>query len=184
MAIRPLSRTRRLGAALGGLATTGALVLAAPGAAQAEQIPRTTLPFELRNQATGKCLEVADWRTDGGAPIRQWTCTGGANQLWRADSNGLLFNLNSGMCLDVPGGSTVWGTQVIQWPCRTRPTSVNQMWNVPGISSPSTGQLGSWLSLLLDVAGSSPDDGTPIITWGSNGGANQIWHGLEPRVNF
>ncbi|WP_243437982.1 RICIN domain-containing protein [Streptomyces sp. FH025] len=147
-------------------------------------IPRYTPAFELRNEATGKCLEVADWRTDAGAPVRQWTCHGGANQQWTANSNRLLINKNSGMCLDVPGVSTVWGTQAIQWDCGMFTRPANQRWSVPGVNAPSTGHLSSDVGLLLDVSGSSPADGAPVITWGANGGANQNWTGLQPRIDF
>ncbi|MFC8451589.1 RICIN domain-containing protein [Kitasatospora sp. NPDC057223] len=163
-----------------GLAT--ALPMAAPDVARAEQIPHFTAPFELRNLATGKCLEVADWRTDNGAPVRQWTCHGGANQLWFANSNNVLSNRNSSKCLDVPGASTVWGTQVIQWDCGLR--SYNQRWSIPGVNNPSISQLGSAVGLVLDVPGSDPADGTPIVTWGANGGTNQSWIGNQPRVDF
>ncbi|MFE2721563.1 RICIN domain-containing protein [Kitasatospora sp. NPDC059327] len=160
-----------------------ALPVTAPGAAHAEQIPRYTLAFELRNHATGKCLEVADWRTDRGAPVRQWTCTGGANQQWTANSNTLLFNKHSSLCLDVPGAGTVWGTQVIQWECGLWTRPANQRWNVPGVNTPSTGYLASDLRLVLDVPGSDPADGTPVVTWGANGGANQTWTGLQPPID-
>ncbi|WP_267088247.1 RICIN domain-containing protein [Streptomyces sp. NBC_00249] len=36
----------------------------------------------LSNRHSGKCLEIADWRTDNGAPARQWDCHYGGNQLF------------------------------------------------------------------------------------------------------
>ncbi|MGW2254958.1 RICIN domain-containing protein [Kitasatospora sp. NPDC001660] len=180
------TRRHRTPAALLALAAglVTALPVAAPGTAHAEQIPRYTPAFELRNQATGKCLEVADWRTDDGAPVRQWTCHGGANQQWTANSNRLLINTHSGKCLDVPGASTVWGTQAVQWDCGLWTRPANQLWGVPGVNTPSTGYLSSSLGLVLDVPGSDPADGAPVITWGTNGGANQTWTGLQPRIDF
>ncbi|WP_329950749.1 RICIN domain-containing protein, partial [Streptomyces sp. BE303] len=71
-----------------------ALALAVPAPAGAAD----STPFEINSAATGKCLEVSDWRRDAGAPVRQWTCTGGANQQWAANSNGFLVNRNSGLC--------------------------------------------------------------------------------------
>ncbi|WP_406066194.1 RICIN domain-containing protein [Streptomyces sp. NBC_01077] len=38
----------------------------------------------LKNVHSGKCLEMADWRLDNGAPARQWDCHYGDNQLWYA----------------------------------------------------------------------------------------------------
>ncbi|WP_128978614.1 RICIN domain-containing protein [Streptomyces roseicoloratus] len=34
------------------------------------------------NLNSGMCLEIADWRTDNGAPARLWDCHYGANQQW------------------------------------------------------------------------------------------------------
>jgi hypothetical protein len=43
----------------------------------------------LVNPNANKCLDVRDWRTDNGAPLQIWDCTGGANQKWHlTDSNG------------------------------------------------------------------------------------------------
>ncbi|MCX5380390.1 RICIN domain-containing protein [Streptomyces sp. NBC_00091] len=37
----------------------------------------------FHNWISKKCMEVADWRTDGGAPIRLWEChTGKSQQFW------------------------------------------------------------------------------------------------------
>lgn len=33
--------------------------------------------------ASGKCLDVTDFRTDDGAPLQQWSCSGNDNQAWR-----------------------------------------------------------------------------------------------------
>ncbi|WP_380283300.1 RICIN domain-containing protein [Kitasatospora purpeofusca] len=167
--------SRRAALAAAVLAT--ALPLAGTGTAHAEQTG-PPLIFELRNLATGKCLEVADWRTDDGAPVRQWTCTGGTNQRW-APIGDRLNNVHSLKCLDIPGASRVWGTQVIQWACNTYPAAANQSWRVPGLGLPSPGYLSS-LGLVLDVPGGNPADGTPVATWGANGGANQLWS-LWPR---
>ncbi|MEV6973778.1 RICIN domain-containing protein [Kitasatospora sp. NPDC093806] len=176
----PRSHARRLGAALGGLATAAALVLASPGTAQAlpENFIRVSPPFELRNDATGKCLEVADWRRDEGAPVRQWTCTGGDNQKWFSTNYGDLRNLHSHRCLDIPRASTVWGTQAVQWGCNF---GANQRWSFdPHRGSFRAGH--SW-NLLLDLAGSSPRDGAPVIQWGDNGGTNQEWTGYQPPTD-
>ncbi|MCF3105628.1 RICIN domain-containing protein [Streptomyces roseoverticillatus] len=42
--------------------------------------------YQVVNVNSGKCLEVADSRTDDGAPIQQWTCVKGlATQQWTYD---------------------------------------------------------------------------------------------------
>ncbi|MFJ4585496.1 RICIN domain-containing protein [Streptomyces echinatus] len=86
----------------------------------------------LRNHNSWKCLEVADWRKDNGAPVRQWECTGGANQQWyRWLYNGgyAFINVNSGQCLEVADWSTANGAAVRQWTCGGGPQG-NQMWYV------------------------------------------------------
>ncbi|MEU8550757.1 RICIN domain-containing protein [Streptomyces roseoverticillatus] len=48
--------------------------------------------YQVVNVNSGKCLEVADSRTDDGAPIQQWTCVKGVKaQQWR-NYNMLLVN--------------------------------------------------------------------------------------------
>ncbi|MFB6889093.1 RICIN domain-containing protein [Kitasatospora sp. NPDC056327] len=171
-----MSLPRRTRATLLTLVTglAAALPLAAPGAAHAEQIP-SPKPYhvEFRNLATGKCLEVADQRTDDGAPVRQWSCHGGLSQRWRTWGDGILVNEYSRKCLDVPGFSTVWGTRPVQWTC-SGVRQNNQEWTTPGVNAPSPGFLSS-LGLVLDVAGYDPSDGATVTLWGANGGANQLW---------
>ncbi|MFE2111539.1 RICIN domain-containing protein [Kitasatospora sp. NPDC059463] len=176
------ARRRRLGAALGALVAAAAAVLTAPGTASAGVT--YTPPFELRNTATGKCLEVADWRTDVGAPVRQWTCTGGANQQWIVNNGSFVLNQHSSLCLDIPGRSTAWGVQLIQYTCSSMGYPPNQRWHVPGVSQPSTGPVTSFLETVLDVYGFDPSDGAPVVTWGANGGDNQTWAGLVPRFSM
>ena len=55
-----------------------ALCLASSPASAAASVA----PMMYVNVNSGKCLEVADWRTDNGAPVRQWDCTGQPNQQW------------------------------------------------------------------------------------------------------
>lgn len=90
------------------------------------------LAWTFRNAESGKCLEVADWRTDAGAPVRVWQCTGGANQQWveQGGQNGVsLRNVNSGMALDMPGFSTANDTDAVQWwPKGFNEPAGNQEW--------------------------------------------------------
>ncbi|WP_328940406.1 RICIN domain-containing protein [Streptomyces sp. NBC_00250] len=80
------------------------------------------------NAYSGKCLEVADWRTDNGAPVRQWDCTGQPNQRWmvRVSTHGVVVvNKHSGKCLEVADWRTDNGAPVRQWDCTGQP---NQQW--------------------------------------------------------
>ncbi|MFF2658113.1 RICIN domain-containing protein [Kitasatospora sp. NPDC058032] len=158
------------------LALTAALALAAP-AAQADTSNPTppTEPFAITNLYSGKCLEVADWRTDDGAPVRQWTCHGGANQKWFRAAGGVLVNVNSGTCLDVPGYSTEPGTQPVVWRCNG---GTNQQWAENLMHSGTRRYANVNSALVLDVAFGSKEDGAPVIQWNPIDvpvAYNQIW---------
>ncbi|MEU4345977.1 RICIN domain-containing protein [Streptomyces sp. NPDC023838] len=90
------------------------------------------LAWTYRNAESGKCLEVADWRKDAGAPVRVWQCTGGANQQW-VEAVGQVGvsvrNVNSGMALDMPGFTTANDTDAVQWWSKSRNEAAgNQEW--------------------------------------------------------
>ncbi|MFB7473301.1 RICIN domain-containing protein [Kitasatospora sp. NPDC056184] len=152
------------------LAAGAALVSAAPVSAA----PITNIGYDLEVRAvhSGKCLEIADWRTDDGAPLRQWSCTGGDNQKWRFNADGTVVNVHSGKCLEVPGWSRQHGVQAGQWGCHG---GANQQWEgfnaMPELNSRVIGNL--YASGVLDVAGASTDDGAPVIMWSPGTGNHQ-----------
>lgn len=77
--------------------------------------------FELRNRATGKCMEVYGFSNADGGSIVQWDCWGGDNQKWivaPAANDAAAFdviNKLSGKSLDVAGSGTANGTPIQQW---------------------------------------------------------------------
>ncbi|MFD0276480.1 RICIN domain-containing protein [Kitasatospora sp. NPDC127111] len=161
----------RLGSAFAVLAfaATGALAGTAPASA-ADYTPISTgSDVEIRVQSSGKCLEVADWRTDDGAPVRQWSCTGGENQKWRF-SNGFAVNLHSGKCLEIPGLSTAAGTPADQWTCDG---GDNQRWGAVNVDGGRLAAINFKSDLVLDVSGGGSGNGAPAIQWYPTGAANQ-----------
>ncbi|MFE7189362.1 RICIN domain-containing protein [Kitasatospora sp. NPDC057541] len=160
---------RRLSAAAAVLTAAGALVLAAPTGAHAESAPTT-----ISNMAGRKCMEVADWRTDDGAPVRQWSCHSGANQQWIRTDYGEIVNVHSGKCLDIPNYSTTPGTQAVQWTCNR---GLNQAWHVyPRGWKPEFYVSNLYSGLHLDLFEGSTADGTPIGQWKLNADPNQRWY--------
>ncbi|WP_380284256.1 RICIN domain-containing protein [Kitasatospora purpeofusca] len=158
------------------LSGTAAAVTLAAGAALVSAAPASAHPIidigydvEVRAVHSGKCLEIADWRTDDGAPLRQWNCTGGDNQKWRFNGDGTIVNVHSGRCLEVPGWNFQPGVQVGQWTCHG---GANQKWEgfnrISELQSLAIGS-SSALKLVFDVAGVSTDDGAPVILWGAGG---------------
>ncbi|MET9399244.1 RICIN domain-containing protein [Kitasatospora sp. NPDC002965] len=166
----PTALARRAGSTAACLALALGLAVTAPSPpAHAAD----SAHFQLGNLAVGKCLEVADWRTDDGAPVRTWTCTGGDNQKWYWTDRDELVNVHSGKCLEIPGYSTTWGTQGGQWSCNR---GRNQTWSDANrLHSGSRTIVNLNSGLNLDVSGSDPADGTPVIQWGPTGGYNQVW---------
>ncbi|MFF7990957.1 RICIN domain-containing protein [Kitasatospora xanthocidica] len=172
----PATLRRVLVAAAVGLATAAATVLAAPPASAYQ-----SGQYMIRNAATTKCLEVADWRTDDGAPVRQWTCTGGANQQWTNGPGLTIVNVHSGKCLEIPAYSTVWGTQADQWTCNG---GTNQDWSFfgDGHHAYTHSYQNANSRLTLDLYGGNPADGTPVVQWGANSERNQHWY-YDPYIN-
>ncbi|GAB7185136.1 RICIN domain-containing protein [Kitasatospora sp. Ki12] len=178
---RPMFRRSRLAAATTVLATAVATAVAAPAVALTTPAAPAAADFGPAEIRTGMyagpndlCLEVADWRTDNGAPVRIWTCTGGANQKWTQTATGWI-NQYSGKCLEIPAYSTTWGTQAGQWTCNG---GTNQKWSDPPASHPGTPRriVNANSGLVLDVSGGALADGTPVIQWEYSAGANQFWH--------
>ncbi|MFF7989191.1 RICIN domain-containing protein [Kitasatospora xanthocidica] len=166
---------RRLGSVAGALAIVvgGGLLAAAPAsAANWNPIDTAGQAVQVRVAFNGKCLEVADWRTDDGAPVRQWTCTGGANQKWTF-SDGVAVNQASGKCLAVAGASLQRGALIEQRSCDG---TNSQKWgkvNVHDNGLMSIHNVAS--SYYLDVSGWNPNDGAAVDQWDPNIGDNQLW---------
>jgi non-reducing end alpha-L-arabinofuranosidase len=73
-------------------------------------------------------MDITGASYSNGTDIEWWTCNGGANQQWAAESNGTIVNPASGMCLDDPDWNVTNGTQLDLWACNG---GTNQNWTVP-----------------------------------------------------
>ncbi|GAA1400786.1 hypothetical protein GCM10009639_42320 [Kitasatospora putterlickiae] len=81
--------------------------------------------------------------------------------------------MHSGRCLEIPKASTVWGVQVEQRTCNGNP---EQRWSDANRFPDGTRLIVNLNSgLLLDLAGGGSADGTAVVQWAWNGGANQKW---------
>ncbi|MGF1425801.1 RICIN domain-containing protein [Kitasatospora sp. LaBMicrA B282] len=175
--------TRIAAAALGtGLALTNGV----PGASADDYHP-SGVPnvVTLGSASSPHCLEIADWRRDDGAPARQWSCTGGANQNWSL-VGGSLVNVNSGECLEIADWRQDDGAPARQWSCTG---GANQKWIWTHI--PGTGYTlrNAWSGKCLDVPGGQDTNGVPMQQWDCWNGNNQIWYDFGagqawPPVNF
>ncbi|MFB6892176.1 RICIN domain-containing protein [Kitasatospora sp. NPDC056327] len=183
-------RPRRRAAVRAGAVAAGAmLVLSGQTAAASAAVmgsgdpPATWGPYQYVNRSSGKCLEVADWRLDEWAPVRQWDCTGGNNQKWKLVGRNdversfwKMVNVHSGKCLHWPpvGGRSPWGgTELIQLSC-----AQDTLWSIPepyGPEAENTVIGAGYDGLVLEIGGFSGAQGAPAQLWWSNGGANQLW---------
>ncbi|WP_405827177.1 MULTISPECIES: RICIN domain-containing protein [unclassified Streptomyces] len=128
--------------------------------------------FPVRNAYSGKCLEVADWSTSNGAVVRQWECTGGANQQWTGNGT-ILKNVNSGKCLEIADWSTAYGAAARQWDCTG---GANQQWTFwQSADSIHVSIQNKHSRLWLEIPGMSRANGTQAAQWGENTGYNQVW---------
>jgi len=81
--------------------------------------------YAIINSRSGKAADAADWSTQNGGNIQQWTYQQQANQQWDIVEfkNGIyeIKNAHSGLCLDAQNGSN----NVQQWQCFK---NKNQLW--------------------------------------------------------
>ncbi|MER7585758.1 RICIN domain-containing protein [Kitasatospora sp. NPDC097691] len=167
MTIRiPLTRARAAAAvSVAAIALTTALPATPAGAYSGGfRIPTSST---VVNANSGKCLEIADWSTDNGAPARQWDCTGGANQRWdyrQANGIMMLVNHNSGKCLEIADWRTDDGAPARQWDCTG---GWNQGWLYRGDIGPNKAMGLSNLNsaALLEIADWRTDNGAPARQW-------------------
>ncbi|WP_052682079.1 RICIN domain-containing protein [Saccharothrix sp. ST-888] len=160
-------RNKIIGGLLAAVGLTASLMQATPAAAYE--------PAQLVNENSGLCLEIADWRTDNGAPARQWPCTGGANQAWfvnwQSPSAYTFVNSHSGKCLEIGGFSYDNGAPAQQWDCNG---GSNQNW----YRTTSDHLISNWNSgKCLEIGGWSTAWGAGANQWscGIPKQANQLW---------
>ncbi|GAB4084817.1 hypothetical protein GCM10028784_14470 [Myceligenerans cantabricum] len=89
--------------------------------------------YQVVPEASGKCLDAADWGTTDGTGLQQWTCgdAGQANQRWQfrptSDGHYRVVNEHADKVWDVDGGpgATADGTPVHLW---SSVGGTNQQW--------------------------------------------------------
>jgi hypothetical protein len=129
-------------------------------------------------------LDVSGGSQSANGPVIQWPLNPfkpGLNQEWYiVPTDGgwaELVNRNSGQCLSAGYNYTQPGAPLVQYPCFG---GVNQQWYL-GVSRGNTNLDGRTItlvsriggSLVADVTGGNPSQGTPIEVWTSHGGWNQ-----------
>ncbi|MCZ0983381.1 RICIN domain-containing protein [Streptomyces diastatochromogenes] len=130
----------------------------------------------IRPDHSGQCLEVADWSTANGAAVRQWPCTGGANQkwhrFWRSDNpEGSYYyvNVHSNKCLEIGGWGRNDGATANQWDCHY---GLNQLFNGDRVLATDYSYV---QNKCLEIADWSQQAGARARLWTCHYGANQSY---------
>jgi endo-1,4-beta-xylanase len=118
----------------------------------------------LRNEGSGRCLDVSQASSANGAPMQIWDCHNNANQQFTQNGTALQV---MGKCLDAPPNAAP-GTRLQIWDCNG---GANQQWALNGNGTISSAQTG----LCLDVNGAATTNGSAVIVWNCHGGTNQRW---------
>ncbi|GAB3963255.1 hypothetical protein GCM10029978_020490 [Actinoallomurus acanthiterrae] len=179
--------SRRLAALVGlGLAACGltGTVAATANAAQAavahqatSAAPTSGTVYTLTNAKSGMLMDVKYGTTNPGQPIVQWPSRNTANQEWALTQTSTgaytVKSANSGLCLDTPDRqNSTPPVQLVQNACNG---AAGQQWNIRPVGDGTYTLANAANGLLADDALSSTTQGTPIVQWKSNGGANQHW---------
>ncbi|MEV6006919.1 RICIN domain-containing protein [Streptomyces sp. NPDC051976] len=167
--------SRRLAAPVGlGLAAC-ALTGSTATAHAASATPASGGVYTLTNAASSMLMDVKYGSTTPGAPVIQWKPTGGANQEWSLTqtSSGAytVRSANSGLCLDIPAPNAT-PPQLVTNTCNG---SGGQQWRIQPVGEGTYALANVANGLLADDSGASMAEGTEIIQWPSNNGANQHW---------
>jgi hypothetical protein len=126
--------------------------------------PPDPTTFRLRNDGSGRCLDVNGASGTNGTPMIIWDCHGNANQQFTQNGQALQV---LGKCLNVPTGAAA-GTRVQIQDCNG---GANQQWTLNSNGTIRNAQSG----LCLDVNGASTANGSAVVVWSCHDGANQRW---------
>jgi hypothetical protein len=171
-AIRP-RRGQRLAAGMAATALMSLGLLVAP--ATAAEAAVTSGPIISRH--SGQCVDVSQGSTSDGAPVVQWPCHRGTNQVWNYWPGGApdvwkVVNLRSNKCLSVAGGSTANGARIIQGPCST---GQDRVWVWRNLGNGYYEVKNRLSGKCLDLPAGSGSAGVQLIQWTCDGGTNQQW---------
>ncbi|MFJ8802883.1 RICIN domain-containing protein [Streptomyces sp. NPDC102487] len=164
-----------------GLAAAAMGPLTAAQGAQSSSIESGGL-YEIRSQASGKCLDVKDASEADGASIVQWTCNGGTNQRFVLfqEANGYwsfqTFAHKFFAVKDIENamdGSPI--TQIPQSGTTEANSTFDIVWDGSAADVYRIGVPANDAGRFFDVKDGSQADGAPIIQYVHTEGPNQLF---------
>ncbi|WP_369193901.1 endo-1,4-beta-xylanase [Streptomyces djakartensis] len=120
---------------------------------------------QIRNAASGRCLDVPGTSTTDGTQLQLWDCHSGTNQQWTYTDAGEL-RVYGNKCLDAAGTSN--GAKVQIYGCWG---GDNQKWRLASDGS----IVGVQSGLCLDAVSAGTANGTLIQLYSCSNGGNQRW---------
>jgi hypothetical protein len=121
----------------------------------------------LRNDNSGRCLDIPNASQTNGTQVTLWDCNGGGNQQWTVNT-AKQIQVYGSKCLDAEGAGTAAGTRVIIWDCNS---GTNQQWNVNSDGTVTGVQSG----LCVGPTGGGTANSTPVTLQACSGAASQKW---------
>ncbi|MEV6048378.1 RICIN domain-containing protein [Streptomyces xanthochromogenes] len=164
-----------------GLAAAAMGPLTAAQGAQSSPV-ESDATYEIRSQASGKCLDVKDASEANGAPIVQWTCNGGTNQRFRLfqEPNGYWsFRTFAHKFLAVKDienaldGSPI--TQIAESDTTEANSTFDIVWDQVTADVYRIWVPANDANRFFDVKDGSQADGAPIIQYVRTEGPNQLF---------
>jgi hypothetical protein len=161
------------------------------GPADAADTPGGAMPgrigaaVEFQNLASGGCLDVVNFSTEHGAPVRESPCRNTGNQNWliepvlSAPGFFALRSINSNMCLDLRSGGVDDvhdGTLIQQWDCF--PDSIgSEQWKLQLDNSGGPGALNLVTAVKGKCLDTNPRTGSALLHIGTctSGSRSQMW---------
>ncbi len=139
--------------------------------------PQAGGTYTVTNAGNGKAVDVKYQATTDGAPVIQYSPTGGTNQQWKlADAGNGAFTLaavHSGKCADVPVDKVgADGAQLQQLSCSG---GANQKWKVEPVGQDVYRLVSVASGKCLDVPGNSPANEVQLNQYACNGTPAQQW---------
>nr|WP_184918970.1 RICIN domain-containing protein [Kitasatospora gansuensis] len=132
--------------------------------------------YVLVNRNTGEALDGLDYATYDGAPLGQWSRSGGTNQQWKfvdsGDGNYRLQNRHSGKVLDDYGWSKTEGSGLVQW---RDLNGANQQFHLEKSSDGYVRLINRFSGMAVEVPLGSKADGGRLAQYHDWNGANQQW---------
>ncbi|MEV1202244.1 glycoside hydrolase family 11 protein [Microbispora rosea] len=120
---------------------------------------------QLKNNGSGRCLDVPNASTSDGTQVQLWDCNGQSNQQWDYTSAQEL-RVYGNKCLDAAGTGNGAKVQIYScWGGDNQKWRLNSDGTIVGVQS----------NLCLDAVGQGTSNGTQIQLYSCWGGNNQKW---------